>query len=252
VLDRAARQAGSELEQNAPTVNCVTNRATKRRHLSTISKRGAAMTRQSALIPLCAFAAAALLAAPSLAADPARMIAGLGIELQSVVRTIPDERRPAEFRRIFEQDFDLPQIAQFVFGRSWQLGSPAQQLPVLASFENYLIASYGDRLVDYANRGETPIVTGSRHVPGGAIVSSEVVLGRNPTQGGRGVPLAPVTVDWRLVKEGGVYKIVDVIVDGVSMAVTKRLELADAIEREGGEPTAIVSVLRARSTGGAP
>jgi phospholipid transport system substrate-binding protein len=210
------------------------------------------MRRQSALLPLCAFAAAVTAAMPGLAADPARLIAGLGFELQSVVSGLPNEQRPAEFRRLFETDFDVPRIARFVFGRSWQMVSPDQQLQLLAMFEDYLIASYGDRLVDYANRGETPVVTGSRRVPGGAVVSSQVALARNPTQGGRGAPLAPITVDWRLVKHHHTYKIVDVIVDGVSMAVTQRLDFAGAIEREGGEPTALVSVLRARIAGGTP
>jgi phospholipid transport system substrate-binding protein len=153
---------------------------------------------------------------------------------------------------LFEQDFDLQQIAGFVFGRCWRLASPAQQRQLLASFEDYLIASYGDRLVEYAERGETPIVIGSRPDADGLIVSSEVPLARNPTQGGRGAPLPPVQVDWRLDAENGGYKIIDVIVDGVSMAVTERLEFAVALEREGGEPSALVALMRARTASGLP
>jgi phospholipid transport system substrate-binding protein len=208
--------------------------------------------KRTALISFLAFFGAAPLAQPSLAADPAEMIAGLGEQLQFVARHVPSDRRPAEFQRLFEQDFDLPQIAGFVFGRCWRLATAGQQRQLLASFEDYLIATYGDRLVDYADRGETPVVTSARRTEDGAIVSSQVVLARNPTQGGRGVPLAPVRVDWRLVDESGAYKIVDVIVDGVSMAVTERLDFAEALEREGGELGALATLLRARTANAVP
>jgi phospholipid transport system substrate-binding protein len=210
------------------------------------------MPRTPTLIALLAVSAATALAIPSHAADPTQMIAGLGLQLQFVARHVPSERRAVEFERLFEQSFDLPQIARFVFGSYWRAATPAQQQELLASFEAYLAATYGERLIDYADRGETPIVTGCRREAEGMIVSSEVALARNPTQGGRGAPLAPVRVDWRLVNNGNDYKITDVIVDGISLALTERLEFAQAVERDGGKPAALVALLRTRTASAAP
>lgn len=192
-------------------------------------------------------AAATVPSSPTQAEDATGFIAGLGTQLEFVARDVPTEQRTAEFRQLFRQDFDVPVIARFVFGRYWQIATPPQQQELLAVFEDYLVSSYGARLSAYADSGQAPIVIGSRPVEDGALVSSEVNLGRNPTQGGRGAPLAPIRVDWSVVEEGGTYKIIDVIFDGVSMAVTQRLEFADEIQRDGGQLPALVALLRERS-----
>ena len=43
-----------------------------------------------------------------------------------------------------------------------------------------------------------------------------------------------VKVDWHLTDRNGTYKISDVMVDGISMAVTQRSEFASVIQRSGG------------------
>jgi phospholipid transport system substrate-binding protein len=207
--------------------------------------RGVAVIKRS--IPIAAgllLAAAAVPSTPSAAADPSGFIAGLGNQLQFVARSVPSVQRPAEFRQLFHQDFDVPAIARFVFGRYWQTATPQQQQELLAVFEDYLVSSYGGKLSAYADSGAAPIVLGSRATEDGALVSSEVSFGRNPTQGGRGAPLPPIRVDWRLTETAGTYKITDVIVDGVSMAITQRSEFAGAIQRQGGEVPALVDMLR--------
>jgi phospholipid transport system substrate-binding protein len=60
----------------------------------------------------------------------------------------------------------------------------------------------------------------------------------------RGQTVRPIKVDWRLTERDGVYKISDVIIDGLSMAVTGRSELEGVAERNGGQPQAILAVMR--------
>ena len=68
-------------------------------------------------------------------------------------------------------------------------------------------------------------VTGNRPDPNGAIVTSQII--RPP-----GAP--PIEIDWRLSVCDGVYKISDIVVEGVSMAATQRSEFAQMIQRNGG------------------
>src|SRR6516165_10447746 len=100
---------------------------------------------------------------------------------------------------------------------------------------------YSERLSEYDGDGGAR-VTGSRPDPDGAIVSSEIIRGS-----GRGQGDQPIKVDWRLTAYNGGYKISDVIIDGISMAVTGRSELAGVAERNGGQPQAILAVMRQES-----
>lgn len=59
----------------------------------------------------------------------------------------------------------------------------------------------------------------------------------------------PAKVDWRVNTAGAQPKIVDVIVEGVSMAVTQRSEFAAVIQRNGGNVDGLISALR-QKTGG--
>src|SRR5438552_12855593 len=105
-------------------------------------------------------------------------------------------------------------------------------------FEDYIAMGYATRLAEYD--GEQFKVTGSRPDADGAIVSSQIVR-----PGGA----APVKVDWRLTGRNGVYKISDVSVDGVSMAVTQRSEFASVIQHNGGQVQSLITTLRQKTSG---
>ena len=81
-------------------------------------------------------------------------------------------------------------------------------------------------------------MTGSRAAPDGSLVSSEIV---RPN----GAP--PAKVDWLLTEHDGAYKISDVIVEGVSMAVTQRSEFASVIQRHGGQVEGLITALRQKT-----
>jgi ABC-type transporter MlaC component len=54
----------------------------------------------------------------------------------------------------------------------------------------------------------------------------------------------PIKVDWRLTAFNGTYKISDVVIAGLSMAVNGRSQLAGVVERNGGQARAILAVMR--------
>jgi phospholipid transport system substrate-binding protein len=78
-------------------------------------------------------------------------------------------------------------------------------------------------------------VTGSRSDPETAMVTSEIV---------RPDSRPPIMVDWRLSTRDGLYKISDVIIDGVSMGASERFEFAPVIERSGGQVQGLFAMMR--------
>jgi phospholipid transport system substrate-binding protein len=197
------------------------------------------------LLLTAAFVMLAVALAPAIpvaaAADPAAQISILGSRALEVLgKGATQAQRVARFRDLLRQDFDVPGIARFVLGRYWNIATEEQRTEFVKLFEDYIAVAYATRLAEYT--GETFKVTGSRPDADGAIVSSQIV---------RPAGAAPVKVDWRLTGKNGVYKISDVSVDGISMAVTQRSEFASVIQHNGGQVQGLITMLREKTAGGA-
>lgn len=171
------------------------------------------------------------------AADPAAVINNLGNRALEVLgKNATPAQRVERFHQLFREDFDVPGIARFVLGRYWKNATSEQQEEFVKLFEDYIALVYSSQLAAYS--GETLKVTGSRADSEGAVVASEII---RPT----GAP--PVKVEWRLTDQRGTYKIRDVAVDGISMAVTQRSEFASVIQRNGGQVQGLITMLREKT-----
>ena len=174
---------------------------------------------------------------------PAAFIDNLGRQLQVVSSCNSHEQKLAGFRELFREDFDIAGLGRFVLGRFWRVFTPLEQQEFLALFENFVVLTYSQRLLEYTDGGGGLRAIGSRVDPDGAIVSSEITREAGPWAG-RGPGLQPIRVDWRLTGRDGVYKINDVIIDGLSMAANGRSQLEGVVERNGGRAQAILAVMR--------
>jgi phospholipid transport system substrate-binding protein len=175
------------------------------------------------------------------AADPAAVVSNLGTRALEVLgKDATQSQRVARFRELLREDFDVPGIARFVLGRYWNIATEEQRAEFVKLFEDYIAIAYATRLAEYT--GEQFKVTGTRPDSDGAIVSSQIL---------RPAGAAPVKVDWRLTGHNGVYKINDVTVDGISMAVTQRSEFASVIQHNGGQVQGLIAMLRQRTAGSA-
>jgi phospholipid transport system substrate-binding protein len=175
------------------------------------------------------------------AADPTALVSSLGTRALEVLgKGAPQSQRVARFRELLREDFDVPGIARFVLGRYWNIATEEQRAEFVKLFEEYIAVAYATRLAEYT--GETFKVTGSRPDADGASVSSQIL---------RPAGAAPVKVDWHLTERGGSYKISDVSVDGISMAVTQRSEFASVIQHNGGQVQSLITMLRERTGAGA-
>jgi phospholipid transport system substrate-binding protein len=176
-----------------------------------------------------------LAAAPQRAAaqDAASFISSLGARgLQALSPSIPRAQQEARFRQLLDNNFDIPDISRFVLGPYARAMSPEMQQQFAPLFRDYLAQVYVTRLNRYS---DTPFrVTGSKPWGGETMVTSQVVA-----SGG-----SPVELDWLVTNRSGRWLVTDVIVDNVSMKATQRSEFASIIQRNGGQPNALVAALR--------
>ena len=173
------------------------------------------------------------------AQDARAFVANLGNQaIQVLGPSVSPAQRVARFRQLFQNDFVVPGIGQFVLGRYWRTASPQEQQEFLQLFQEYVVQAYSARLGEY---GGAPFrVTGSRPAGDEVVVTSEIARPGAP----------PIQVDWFLVNRGGALKITDVYVGGVSMKVTQRDEFSAVIQRNGGQIGALLVQLRQKIAGG--
>ena len=97
-----------------------------------------------------------------------------------------------------------------------------------------IVTTYVDRFEAYSN--EDIVVTKAEAGSGRDFLVKSTI---SRPAGGH-----PVNVSWRVRVRDEIFKIVDVVVEGVSMGQTQRSEFASVIRRNGGTVEGLLSKLR--------
>ncbi len=188
-------------------------------------------------------ASSTLLASPAGAADKSSddakdFIQNLAQQAISTVaqRDLADSERNDRFRRLFVASFDLPQISQFVLARYWRTATPEQQQDFIKLFQEVQVLNWAQRFKDY--KGENLAVTASgKDGDKGFVVESQI---NHP-------PAQPMPVQWKVHQaDDGTLKVTDIVVEGVSMAITQRSDYNSMLQGNGGKVDALLTALRTK------
>lgn len=158
------------------------------------------------------------------AADAADLIINLSHQAIGILDGTPQssDERKQKLEGLLRDSMDLPFVGRFVLGRYWRQLDSSQKQAYQTAFERYVLRLYAGQLNGYS--GESFSVVGSRGIDDqDTVVNSQLVRKDR----------ASVTVDWRVRQTGDSYRIIDVSVEGVSMALTQRQEFASIVQREG-------------------
>ena len=147
---------------------------------------------------------------------------------------ISEDQRREEFRKLLHASFDMPTIGRFALGANWKSATAAQQTEYQKLFEAMVVRVYSNRFSEYNNQA-LEVASAAPEGKSDVMVTSYIV----PEGSGE-----KVRVDWRVRNKGGSYKIVDVVVEGVSMALTQRSDFASVIQRGGGDLNVLLEHLR--------
>jgi phospholipid transport system substrate-binding protein len=161
-------------------------------------------------------------------ADPAAAPAFVERLGQQAAVIAAAEPRDAQERRkslqaLVREGFDLRLIGRFVLGPFWRQADSAQRAQFQDLFAEHLVNSYARRLDRY--RAETFAVVDSRPV------GKKDVLVETRVESAEG----PLVTGWRVRGGAGRHRIVDVTVNGISLALTERQEFVSAAKTLGIE-----------------
>jgi len=179
--------------------------------------------------------------AGSASSAPSQFVQNLGnTALMSLTgKNITRKAREDRVRKILHDNFDVQAIGKFALGTSWRDATDAQRKEYTSLFEDMIVQTYTTRFEDYS--GQKLKVDGSEPSGSDFIVSSQVLQQDGP----------PVNLQWRVRQKDGGLRVVDVVVEGVSMSVTQRSDFASVIQNGGGNVEALLTHLRDRKAAAA-
>ena len=135
-------------------------------------------------------------------------------------------------------DFDI--MSHLVLARNWGRLSAAQQAEFVRLFKEHLALTYGRSIEGYNN--EKVEVVGERDEGRGDWTVKTKIL--------RGGGNADVLVEYRLRQENDAWRIIDVVIERVSLVANFRSQFQDIMS--SGGPAKLLDVLREKNAKGEP
>jgi phospholipid transport system substrate-binding protein len=167
-------------------------------------------------------------AAEELAA-PQRLIRETADALLAVVSAERAALRaaPARLQQVVRRHLlprvDFARLSALAVGRAWRTATPDQRTRFIAEFERLLVRTYATGLLEL----ETLEI---RYPPQRVAPDADDVLVRTEVLRPGALP---VPVDYRLYREGGRWRVYDVVIEGISFASTYRTSFEQEVRQAG-------------------
>ncbi len=147
-------------------------------------------------------------------------------------KSIPDAERRAQFRDLILSFTDAKKIAHFTLG-NYRRGADAAVLDdFVNAFQEYAVAVYESRLLNYSN--QTLNVTGAVERNATDFVVEATLDDAGTTY----------NVGFRVLGAPGSFQIVDIMVEGIWLAVDQRSQFDSYLAGNGGNIGALAVYLR--------
>lgn len=140
--------------------------------------------------------------------------------VQSVIQSIHAEQDGALATALVEE-IDIGRTARFVLGRHRRDATPEQIDAFENRFRSYLVSFLTGR-TDELEQAKIEIVGSSERSPGDSIVTTRV---SSPFRD-------PMIMRWRLIERDNAWKLVDVEVHGIWLAIEQRAQIDSLLDRE--------------------
>jgi len=154
-------------------------------------------------------------------------------------KSLSSQEQRHKVEAIVYEYFDFVTLSKLVLARNWKQLTPEQQAAFIEEFKQHLSITYGRNLERYNN--EKVAVTGERQETGGDYTVKSKILRPSAED---------VLVDYRLRQQDGAWKVIDVVIEGVSLVANFRSQFQEVIA--GGGPDKLIRLLHEKNEKGEP
>ncbi len=159
-----------------------------------------------------------------------------GIE-EIINSNVSRQEKDARFEKLFNEYLDLDYIGRFVLGRYYKTATPAQRKEFIDVYRAFNIKTWSQRFDEFKGKSFVFAGTTPSNSEGQLFVNTTVNMGEGE----------PAKVVWRVKDNGHSMKIVDIIIENVSLAITARNEYTAYIKKSPNGLNDLIADLRAKA-----
>jgi phospholipid transport system substrate-binding protein len=174
------------------------------------------------------------------AAGPRDIVRSLADEVLAVLRdsSLSSATKRERIEIIADRGVDFATMAKLVLARNLSRFSDAEQVQFQHEFRRHLSVTYGDSVDSYKN--EEVVITGDREEARG-----DVTVKSKIARSGGG---DDILVDYRLRQANGDWKIIDFVVEGVSLIANFRSQFQDLLANQ--TPAQLIALIHEKNQRG--
>ncbi len=150
--------------------------------------------------------------------------------------SLDQPQKERDLRALGRQRFDVPALSRFVLGKHWRRASTAQRQDFIDAFEEMYMRQFLTVLAESSAEMFSVLkVQQDAAKPSLSLVSTKI----DRPEG------EPISAVWRIRNKDGQYKVLDIVVEGVSMAITLRHEYGAVVRTDGVD--GLIAIMREKS-----
>lgn len=163
-----------------------------------------------------------------------RKVTSEGIE-EIINANVSQEVKDQRFEKLFNNALDLDFIGKFVLGRYWKTATPTQRSDFIKVYRELNIKTWSARFDEFKGKSFVFIGTTPSSSADQIYVNTTVAMGEGQQ---------PAKVAWRVRQKSNTFKIVDIIIENVSLAITARNEYTAFIKNNPGGIDSLIKDLQ--------
>lgn len=158
-----------------------------------------------------------------------------GIE-QLINSNSSQEEKNRVFKKLFTENLDLDFIGKYVLGRYWRTANPQQRREFINLYKDFNVKIWSKRFDEFKGKKFEFVGTSTANNPNQIFVNTQV-----PMKEGQ-----PASVKWRVYNHNGSLKVIDIIIENVSLAQTARNEYTSYIAKSPDGIDGLLAHLRTK------
>ncbi|MFQ3306829.1 MAG: phospholipid transport system substrate-binding protein [Candidatus Midichloriaceae bacterium] len=147
-------------------------------------------------------------------------------EISSVMRStdIDNDQKLNQLNRIFCKVVDINWMGKFAIGKYYKQLNKSEILEYKELYKNFLIQMYAPKFTDY--NGESLKINSVKSIGNSQyIISTTIVSGDHSGKN--------IMISYRIKEKDGVFKILDIIPEGISLVFGQRSDFTSVISQHG-------------------